>query len=75
MQYEIKNLKHTKGSIFDLDTAEVVMEDGRVLDVTYNRVENNLIVHQWYNLDELEHKVLRQELSRFFRKNRYREAS
>ena len=70
MQYEIKKLKHTKGSVFDLDTAEVVMQDGRVFDVTYNRAENNLIIHQWYNLEDLEHKVLRKELSRFFWKNR-----
>ena len=74
MKYEVKNLKHSKGSVFDLDIAKVVLSNGISVDVTYDRKQNNLIVHGWYKLDDNAHKQLREELSRFFA-DRMRKAS
>ena len=74
MNYEVKNLKHSKGSVFDLDIAKVVLDNGMSVDVTYDRKQNNLIVHGWYKLADDVHERLRAELSRFFL-DRMRKAS
>lgn len=56
MNLEIRNVKRWKGNVLDCYAATVCMPDGKRVNVTYDNLEKNLVVHEGYRIstEELE---------------------
>lgn len=69
MNYKIKMVGRIVADGIDLDTARVVLNNGIGLNVTYDRLQKNLIIHKWYKLNDSDHDMLRMELEKYFADN------
>ena len=69
MDYKIKMVGRIVAEGIDLDTARVVLNNGIGLNVTYDRLQKNLIIHKWYKLNDSDHDMLRMELEKYFADN------
>jgi len=69
MDYKIKMVGRIVAEGIDLDTAKVILNNGMVLNVTFDRLQRNLIIHKWYKLEDADHDILRVELEEYFINN------
>lgn len=66
MNYQVKKVRRIVADGIDLDTAKVVLNDNIEVDVTFDRLQKNLIIHKWYMLEDSDHNMLRTELEKYF---------
>jgi len=66
MEFEVKSIKRIVADGIDLNTAKVVFKDGPKLDVTFNRLKKNLILHKWYLLGEDQVDIIYERIYKFF---------
>lgn len=67
MDYTVKNIKRIVVDGIDLNTARIILSNGLKLDVTFDRLQKNLIIHKWYKLEDKDHDWLRSELEKYFK--------